>query len=202
MTDTAANRYARLEANLPLLRTPCGASKKACAWTARGKLALTPHPARLGSALTNEHVTTDYSESLLELITGTHRDVDALLGELSDTHRHVYSVLGQELIWNQSMPATLPGEADIPIAWYGTSNTGMLKHVYRRGLAERYGKTMQCIAGVHYNYSLADGLWDVLDTAPGTTGPPLARLYRADPQLHPLFLAADVPVRRGAGAGA
>ena len=67
------------------------------------------------------------------------------------------------------MPATLPGEADIPIAWYGTSNTGMLKHVYRRGLAERYGKTMQCIAGVHYNYSLADGLWDVLDTAPGTT---------------------------------
>ena len=61
----------------------------------QGKLALTPHPARLGSALTNEHVTTDYSESLLELITGTHRDVDALLGELSDTHRHVYSVLGR-----------------------------------------------------------------------------------------------------------
>ena len=110
-------------------------------------------------------------------------------------------MLGQELIWNQSMPATLPGEADIPIAWYGTSNTGMLKHVYRRGLAERYGKTMQCIAGVHYNYSLADGLWDVLDTA-ALPGPPLARLYRADPQLHPLFLAADVPVRRGAGAGA
>ena len=142
-----------------------------------GQLALTPHPARLGSALTNEHVTTDYSESLLELITGTHRDVDALLGELSDTHRHVYSVLGQELIWNQSMPATLPGEADIPIAWYGTSNTGMLKHVYRRGLAERYGKTMQCIAGVHYNYSLADGLWDVLDTEPGTTQDRRSRGY-------------------------
>ena len=75
------------------------------------------------------------------------------------------------------MPATLPGEADIPIAWYGTSNTGMLKHVYRRGLAERYGKTMQCIAGVHYNYSLADGLWDVLDTAPGTTQDRRSRGY-------------------------
>ena len=86
-------------------------------------------------------------------------------------------MLGQELIWNQSMPATLPGEADIPIAWYGTSNTGMLKHVYRRGLAERYGKTMQCIAGVHYNYSLADGLWDVLDTEPGTTQDRRSRGY-------------------------
>jgi glutamate--cysteine ligase len=178
VTDTAANRYARLEANLPLLKdTLRGIEKEGLRVDGQGKLALTPHPARLGSALTNEHVTTDYSESLLELITGTHRDVDALLGELSDTHRHVYSVLGQELIWNQSMPATLPGEADIPIAWYGTSNTGMLKHVYRRGLAERYGKTMQCIAGVHYNYSLADGLWDVLDTEPGTTQDRRSRGY-------------------------
>src|SRR5690606_5720353 len=44
------------------------------------------------------------------------------------------------------------------------SNTGMLKHVYRRGLAERYGKAMQCIAGVHYNYSLPDGIWEQLGT--------------------------------------
>ena len=162
----------------------------------QGKLALTPHPARLLGAdqRTRHH---GLPESLLELITGT-RDVDALLGELSDTHRHVYSVLGQELIWNQSMPATLPGEADIPIAWYGTSNTGMLI-AHRRGLAERYGKTMQCIAGVHYNYRWPTGCgtcWTRARHHPG----PLARLYRADPQLHPLFLAADVPVRRGAGA--
>ncbi|KAJ8134286.1 hypothetical protein OY671_012501, partial [Metschnikowia pulcherrima] len=66
------------------------------------------------------------------------------------------------------MPATSPGEADIPIAWYGTSNTGMLKHVYRRGSAERYGKTMQCIAGVHYNFSSPEASWSVLDTQPGT----------------------------------
>src|SRR5690606_37240060 len=89
-----------------------------------------------------------------------------LLAELEDTHRFVYSVLNGEYIWNQSMPATLPPEADIPIAWYGTSNTGMLKHVYRRGLAERYGKAMQCIAGLHYNFSLPDALWDELEPGP------------------------------------
>ena len=169
MTDTAANRLARLEANRSLLtQTLRGIEKEGLRVDEQGILARTPHPAGLGSALTNEHVTTDYSESLLELITGTHQNVDALLAELADTHRHVYGVLDHELIWNQSMPATLPPEPDIPIAWYGTSNTGMLKHVYRRGLAERYGKTMQCIAGVHYNFSLPEALWSVLDTQPGS----------------------------------
>jgi len=169
VTDTAANRLARLEANRSLLtQTLRGIEKEGLRVDEQGILARTPHPARLGSALTNEHVTTDYSESLLELITGTHDNVDALLAELADTHRHVYTVLDHELIWNQSMPATLPPEPEIPIAWYGTSNTGMLKHVYRRGLAERYGKTMQCIAGVHYNFSLPETLWSVLDTQPGS----------------------------------
>jgi len=169
VTDTAANRLARLEANRSLLtQTLRGIEKEGLRVDEQGILARTPHPAGLGSALTNEHVTTDYSESLLELITGTHDNVDALLAELADTHRHVYTVLDHELIWNQSMPATLPPEPEIPIAWYGTSNTGMLKHVYRRGLAERYGKTMQCIAGVHYNFSLPESLWPVLDTQPGS----------------------------------
>ncbi len=131
-----------------------------------GKLASSSHPAKLGSALTNPKITTDYSEALLELITGTHGNIKALRGELEDIHRFVASQLQNEFIWNQSMPATLPDEADIPIAWYGTSNTGMLKHVYRRGLAERYGKAMQCIAGVHYNFSLPDALWPLL----GVTG--------------------------------
>lgn len=178
MTDTAANRLARLEADRSLLtQTLRGIEKEGLRVDEQGILARTPHPAGLGSALTNEHVTTDYSESLLELITGTHTNVDALLAELANTHRHVYSVLDHELIWNQSMPATLPAEPDIPIAWYGTSNTGMLKHVYRRGLAERYGKTMQCIAGVHYNFSLPEELWSVLDTQPGSVQDRRSRGY-------------------------
>ncbi|MBO1997005.1 hypothetical protein J4714_14335 [Staphylococcus epidermidis] len=40
-----------------------------------GSLALTPHPAELGSALTHPHITTDYSESQLELITGARLGV-------------------------------------------------------------------------------------------------------------------------------
>ncbi|MDS1140300.1 glutamate--cysteine ligase [Pusillimonas sp. SM2304] len=140
-----------------------GIEKEGLRVDAQGRLATTPHPEALGSALTNPRITTDYSEALLELITGTHDSTESLIQELEQTHRYVALQLQDELVWNQSMPATLPPEADIPIAWYGDSNTGMLKHVYRRGLAERYGKAMQCIAGVHYNFSVPEQLWELLD---------------------------------------
>ncbi|HTH44363.1 MAG TPA: glutamate--cysteine ligase [Oxalicibacterium sp.] len=129
---------------------------------AQGRLALTPHPRALGSALTNEQITTDYSESLLEFITPAEHDIAEALQELDRIHRFVDSKLDGELLWSQSMPCPLPGEEAIPIAWYGSSHIGMIKHVYRRGLALRYGKAMQCIAGLHYNYSLSDDLWRIL----------------------------------------
>ena len=68
------------------------------------------------------------------------------------------------------MPCPLPAEEDIPIAYYGTSNIGQLKYVYRKGLALRYGKTMQCIAGIHYNFSLPEVLWPVLMKDEGFVG--------------------------------
>lgn len=128
----------------------------------QGKLALDPHPSALGSALTNPQITTDYSESLLEFITPAEHDIGTALEELDRIHRFANTRLDRELLWSQSMPCILPDEADIPIAWYGTSHIGMIKHVYRRGLALRYGKAMQCIAGLHYNYSLSEDLWRVL----------------------------------------
>jgi len=128
----------------------------------QGRLALTPHPLALGSALTNEQITTDYSESLLEFITPAEHDIADALGELDRIHRFVSTHLDGELLWSQSMPCPLPDEQDIPIAWYGSSHIGMIKHVYRRGLALRYGKAMQCIAGLHYNYSLSEDLWRAL----------------------------------------
>nr|WP_256462178.1 glutamate--cysteine ligase [Orrella daihaiensis] len=125
----------------------------------QGWLSTHSHPLALGSALTHPHITTDYSEALLELITNTHHSANGVIEELDWVHRLAVAGLGEELLWNHSMPALLPAEPDIPIAWYGDSNTGMLKHVYRRGLAVRYGKLMQCIAGLHYNFSLPEALW-------------------------------------------
>src|SRR5438309_4578928 len=80
-----------------------------------GTLALTPHPHALGSALTHPHITTDFSEVQLELITGVHSTVDACLGELKDLHRFVYRHIGDEMLWCASMPCKLPAENAIPI---------------------------------------------------------------------------------------
>uniref|UniRef100_UPI003F65DA25 glutamate--cysteine ligase n=1 Tax=Castellaniella ginsengisoli TaxID=546114 RepID=UPI003F65DA25 len=163
MMSLASERRAHLAAQPELLRAiQRGIEKEGLRVDASGNLAVTPHPAALGSALTNPRITTDYSESLLELITRPLPDAEALVGELTDIHAFVALRNPAEPIWNQSMPAHLPPEADIPVAWYGTSNTGMLKHVYREGLAWRYGKVMQCIAGVHYNFSLPEAAWDGL----------------------------------------
>jgi glutamate--cysteine ligase len=133
----------------------------------QGQLARTPHPVQLGSALTHPQITTDYAEALLEFITPAETDIALTLNKLDAIHRYAYSRLGDEMLWSESMPCELPPEEDIEIAWYGKSNLGMLKHVYRRGLALRYGKAMQCIAGIHYNYSLPEKLWQLLQVDEG-----------------------------------
>ncbi|WP_426114245.1 glutamate--cysteine ligase [Massilia sp. PWRC2] len=132
-----------------------------------GKLAQTPHPHALGAALTHPQITTDYAEALLEFITPAEHDISITLNQLDAIHRYAYTKLGDEMLWSESMPCELPDEAHIEIANYGSSNIGMLKHVYRRGLALRYGKAMQCIAGIHYNYSLPDALWQLLSANEG-----------------------------------
>ena len=121
-----------------------------------GTLATTPHPAPLGSALTHPLVTTDFSESQLELITGVHTIAEACVSELTVIHQAVYRAIGDELLWGASMPCRLPDDSGIPIGRYGSSNVGRAKSVYRTGLAHRYGKRMQMISGIHYNFSLPD----------------------------------------------
>jgi glutamate--cysteine ligase len=137
---------------------------------ADGHLNVTPHPPALGSALTHPQITTDYSESLLEFITPAESDIAIALDKLDAIHRFAYTELGDQMLWSQSMPCQLPAEEEIPIAWYGISHIGMIKHVYRRGLALRYGKSMQCIAGIHYNYSLSEDIWRALQVAENTPG--------------------------------
>ena len=145
-----------------LVRGLRGIEKESLRVTRDGALAMTPHPRVLGSALTHPSLTTDYSEALIELITPAQESPEQVIARLDELHRFVYAQLGEELLWTNSMPGALPADDDIPIAEYGVSNIGRLKHVYRHGLALRYGRTMQCIAGIHYNYSLSEEAWRLL----------------------------------------
>jgi glutamate--cysteine ligase len=128
-----------------------------------GRIVQTPHPFALGAALTNEHITTDFSESLIELVTPPFDETWQLLQYLCDIHQFVYRHLGDELLWSTSMPSIVTDDADIPLAQFGSSNVGRMKTIYRHGLGVRYGRIMQAISGVHFNYSFGAALWDVLD---------------------------------------
>lgn len=137
-----------------------GVEKESLRVTADGAIAQSPHPAALGSALTNEHITTDYSEALIELVTPTFGTSWELLQYLLDLHQFVYRHLDGEWLWATSMPCNVDSDAAIPIAQYGSSNVARMKTVYREGLGLRYGRMMQAISGVHFNYSFPDRFWE------------------------------------------
>lgn len=156
------NMQARLRTLSPLLASlQRGIEKESLRVRPDGTLATTPHAPGLGSALTHPYVTTDFSEAQIELITGVHASADACLAELKHLHQFVYRQLGDELLWCASMPCRLPDEKAIPIARYGRSNVGRAKTVYRIGLSHRYGRRMQVISGVHYNFSLPEDAWPI-----------------------------------------
>jgi glutamate--cysteine ligase len=139
-----------------------GVEKESLRVSPDGVIAQTRHPQALGAPLTNEHITTDFSESLIELVTPPFGETWELLQYLCDIHQFVYRHLNDELLWATSMPCAIDGDASIPLAQFGNSNVGRMKTVYRHGLGVRYGRIMQAISGVHFNYSFSPKLWGVL----------------------------------------
>lgn len=139
-----------------LLSGYIGLEREAQRITEQGELALTPHPTAFGDKLTNAQITTDFSESQLELVTRPHPTVERAWNELKNIHYTVEHGINEELLWPFSTPPILPEEKDIPIAKFTDSELGRKKEIYRRGLAVRYGKKRQMISGVHYNFSFGD----------------------------------------------
>ena len=162
MSKVFNKRLDAIAANLSQPFRDCvrGVEKESLRVTADGRLSQADHPDGLGSALTNAYITTDFSEALLEFVTPTFDSVEHALRRVNDLHQFVHLKLGDELLWAASMPCVLAGKDTIPLARYGSSNVGRMKTVYRRGLGYRYGRPMQTIAGVHYNFSLPLSFWD------------------------------------------
>jgi len=139
-----------------------GIEKESLRVDSSGKISQKSHPKGLGSALTNPFITTDFSEALMELVTPTFNSAAECLKFLSDLHVFVNQNLEEESLWPLSMPCSIDSEDEIPIGEYGTSNQGMMKTIYRRGLSNRYGSMMQAIAGIHYNFSFSDNFLKIL----------------------------------------
>lgn len=164
------DRLARANPADSLAGNLIGLEKESLRVAESGRIAATPHPRALGSPLTHPHITTDFSEALIELVTPALREPQAVLDFLADIHAVVYRHLGDEILWGTSMPCVLEGARSIPLARYGTSNAATMKTVYRRGLGNRYGRIMQVIAGVHFNFSFGDAFWQSFQDQEGDRG--------------------------------
>lgn len=163
MTKTFEKRINKLAASLPdvLWNSLIGIEKESLRVRMDGYLSDHPHPKSLGSALTNRFITTDFSEALLEFITPSFLNTWEVLRFLCDIHQFSYDAMGDELLWATSMPCRISEDREIPIAYYGESNIGRMKKIYRNGLSYRYGRPMQTIAGIHFNYSLPTTFWSI-----------------------------------------
>lgn len=148
-----------------------GIEKESLRISPTGDISTQTHPAALGSALKNPFITTDFSEALLEFITPAYEDIDECLKVLENIHRFtIQNLSDDELLWVASMPCPLGDELDIPIAQYGSSNVGKLKTLYRHGLSNRYGRLMQVISGIHYNFSMPRDFWGPYQKICGDSG--------------------------------
>ncbi len=128
---------------------------------ADGQLSLTPHPAIFGDKLTNPVVTTDFSESQIEIITPTFKTIDEAFDTFSLLSDLVNASLPEdEYLWFQSIPCALPYVDQIPIAQY--SEAGEDSQKYREELAKKYGVKKQMISGVHFNFSFSDEFFEKL----------------------------------------
>jgi glutamate--cysteine ligase len=155
--------------NAPLLTGILrGVEKESLRATPTGMLAQTGHPSGLGSALTHPQITTDFSEALVEFITPPSHRIGTLMEQLKSLHQFTYQHIGEELLWGHSMPCQLGGDNEIPVARYGSTNRGIMKTIYRIGLGHRYGRTMQTVAGVHFNFSLPSSFWSFMHQQEGS----------------------------------
>jgi glutamate--cysteine ligase len=139
-----------------------GIEKESQRVTVLGDLALTSHPAVFGDKSKNERITTDFSESQIEMITPPLKSVEEVYNSLNEIQQEVQKGIQGELLWPMSMPPRLPEEKDIPIARFPESEESRDIETYRNGLALRYGKKMQMISGIHYNFSFSEDMIDSL----------------------------------------
>ena len=139
--------------NKEILKGTFGIEREGLRVDLAGNLSKTKHPKAFGDKLSNPYITTDFSESQMELITPTFNSLE----EVYDCLNYLYNITALELkdeyLWPQSMPCNIPEDKDIPISDYNDGEAGKIAREYREKLQKKYGGKKQLISGIHYNFS-------------------------------------------------
>ncbi|MCK5834731.1 MAG: bifunctional glutamate--cysteine ligase GshA/glutathione synthetase GshB [Lentisphaeria bacterium] len=142
--------------NLFLTKANFGLEKENVRVDLEGHLSSKPHPASFGDKLNNPYITTDFSESQVEVITPSVDTLEEAHDFLKALHNIVALELEDEYLWPLSSPPSLPPEDEIKASSFGDSESGQKANAYRDYLTEKYGKTRQLLSGIHYNFSFKE----------------------------------------------
>ncbi|WP_294413596.1 glutathione synthase [uncultured Ruminococcus sp.] len=125
----------------------------------QGRLAQTPHP--FGN---DEHITRDFCENQVELVTPVCHSVDEAVEALAELDKRTREELAKngESIWLYSNPPHFDSEEDIPIADFTGDHSS--KRAYREVLQQKYGKKLMLFSGIHFNFSFAEEFLRELNT--------------------------------------
>lgn len=147
-----------LEYKNKLLKGNFGVERETLRIDREGKLALTKHPKVFECKISHPYITTDFSESQIELITPTVNTVEETYNFLNLLYDITALEIKDELLWPQSMPCSIPEDDLIPVADYGECGNGKGASDYRKKLLKKYGGKKQLISGIHYNFSFNEEL--------------------------------------------
>lgn len=136
-----------------LLAGNFGLEKEMLRITPDGHLAHTPHPFRQDE----ECITRDFCENQIEINTPVFKSARGVVENLRQLTERVRQGLDEgERLWPFSNPPYIRNEEDIPVAQFNGSMKD--KTFYRNHLAQRYGKYMMTLSGIHFNYSFSGDL--------------------------------------------
>jgi len=141
-----------------LLKGNFGLERETLRVDGEGKLALTKHPEVFECKISHPYITTDFSESQIELITPVLNTLEELHSFVNSLYDITVLELKDEYLWPQSMPCSIPEDNLIPIADYGKCKSGEAASDYRKKLLKKYGGKKQLISGIHYNFSFNEEL--------------------------------------------
>lgn len=107
----------------------------------------------------------DFCESQLEMITGVSHSVVDVVNEVWNLRRRASQKLlqmpdGDEYLWRFSNPPYIRSDDDIHVAQFAGEKAE--KTVYRNHLAQVYGKRVQTLCGIHFNYSYPEKFTEYL----------------------------------------
>lgn len=136
-----------------ILKGTFGVEREGLRVNFEGDLSQTKHPENFGDKLSNPYITTDFSESQVELITPIFNSLEEVYNFLNSLYNITALEIENEYLWPQSMPCNIPDDEDIPISDFNEGEAGDRAREYREKLHKKYGGKKQLISGIHYNFS-------------------------------------------------